>query len=144
MKRILAGMLLAPFLACAAVAAEPTADVKNVSGSVNVQRGDVRLAPVAGDVLQVQDVLRTGADGSIGISFADGTRLSVGPSSEVALRAYLFAPLENKFAFELLLRKGTAAYSSGRLGKLAPEAVKVVTPEASIGIRGTTFVLKVE
>lgn len=144
MKCILAGMLSALFLTCAIAAAETTVDVKNVSGSVSVQRGDVRLVPVAGDVLQMQDILRTGSDGSIGISFTDGTRLSVGPSSEVRLRTYLFAPLENRFALELLLRKGTAAYSSGRLGKLAPEAVKVVTPEATIGIRGTTFVLKVE
>lgn len=143
-KHLFMALLLVPVLLCAGRAEEPTASVKNVAGTVSVQRGGERLVPAAGDVLQSKDVVRTGADGSIGISFVDGTRLSVGPSSEVALREYFFAPMENRFALDVLLRKGAAAYSSGKLGKLAPDAVKIATPEATIGIRGTTFVIKAE
>jgi hypothetical protein len=40
--------------------------------------------------------------------------------------------------------KGTVAYISGLIGKLSPESVRVETPTASIGIRGTKFVVKVE
>ncbi|MEG2173481.1 MAG: FecR family protein [Desulfovibrionaceae bacterium] len=134
-------MLLA--LGGSAEASEQIGNVKTLSGTAYVQRGDTQLRPALGDTLQVQDRVRTGADGSIGISFVDGTRLSLGPSSDVALRDYVFAPQENTFAFSLELLKGTAAYISGRLGKLSPDSVKIATPHVTIGIRGTSFALKV-
>lgn len=129
---------------CTAEAAENAGDIKTVSGTVQIQRDKERIIPVVGDLVQASDKISTGADGSIGISFVDGTRLSLGPSSEVDLRSYLFAPMESSFAFDMQLVKGTAAYVTGRLGKLAPASVKIATPQATIGIRGTSFVLKVE
>lgn len=126
-----------------AQAAETTGEVKTLSGTVQVQRGETQIKPVVGDILQKQDSIRTGADGSIGISFVDGTRLSLGPSSDVALRDYVFEPLAGTYAFNIQVLKGSAAYVSGKLGKLAPEAVKISTPQATIGVRGTSFVLKV-
>jgi hypothetical protein len=40
--------------------------------------------------------------------------------------------------------KGTAAYLSGLISKLSPDSAHFKTPTASIGIRGTKFVVKVE
>jgi len=39
--------------------------------------------------------------------------------------------------------KGTASYLSGIIGHQSPESVKFRTPEATIGIRGTHFLVKV-
>lgn len=154
MKKRLTALLavLTLALACgtAAIAAEMTGNVKSVSGTVSIQRGDassvapVSVVPVVGDKIQVKDTIRTGSDGSIGISFVDGTRLSLGPSSELSVQEYLFAPLQGDFGFGVSLFKGTAAYTSGKLGKLSPSSVKITTPQATIGIRGTSFVLKVD
>lgn len=119
-------------------------DIQNISGNVTIQRQNAQLTPAVGDMLQAQDIIKTGPDGTIGISFADGTRLSLGASSELLLEDYLFAPAENKFAFGVYLVKGTAAYITGQLGKLAPSAVKFSTPQATVGIRGTSFAIKVE
>lgn len=151
MKKRLTALLavLTLALACgtAAIAAEMTGNVKSVSGTVSIQRGDassvapVSVVPVVGDKIQVKDTIRTG---SIGISFVDGTRLSLGPSSELSVQEYLFAPLQGDFGFGVSLFKGTAAYTSGKLGKLSPSSVKITTPQATIGIRGTSFVLKVD
>ena len=41
------------------------------------------------------------------------------------------------------ISRGTMAYLSGLIGKLAPEKVRIETPTATIGIRGTRFALKV-
>lgn len=144
MKSILCFVCLMLAMAGTAKATETAGDVKTLSGTVQVQRGAEKLSPAVGDLLQINDSIRTGADGSIGISFVDGTRLSLGPSSEVALQDYVFVPVENTFSFDMKLLKGSAAYVSGKLGKLAPEAVKIRTPQATIGIRGTSFVLKVD
>jgi hypothetical protein len=57
---------------------------------------------------------------------------------------YVFAPRQGKFSIVLKMLKGTAAYLSGLISKLAPESAHFETPTASIGIRGTHFVVKVE
>lgn len=140
---LIAPLLLAVLLCKAQATETTTGEVKTLSGTVQVQRGETPLKPAVGDILQRQDSIRTGADGSIGISFVDGTRLSLGPSSDVALRDYVFEPLAGTYAFNIHVLKGSAAYVSGKLGKLAPESVKISTPQATIGVRGTSFVLKV-
>lgn len=143
MKTIVASLLGVLALAYVAQAA-PAGDIQKLSGTVSIVRDGKRLTPHAGDPLETQDLIQTGADGSIGISFMDGTRLSLGPSSEARLDSYLFAPLEAQYSFGMRLLRGTAAYASGKLGKLAPSAVRIDTPQATIGIRGTRFVMKVE
>lgn len=148
MKKIFTALLVVLPLILAggaqAVETEMAGDIKTLSGTVSVQRGDTRLTPAVGDRIQTMDSIRTGSDGSIGVSFVDGTRVSLGPSSELSVQEYLFAPLEGDFAFAVALFKGTAAYTSGKLGKLSPASVKITTPQATLGIRGTSFVLKVD
>lgn len=90
------------------------------------------------------DVIRTGSDGSVGIMFIDGTRLGVGSGSECSIDDYRFDPVDDQYAFDLFMKRGSAVYSSGRLGKLKHEAVKIRTPRATVGVRGTRFLVKVE
>jgi len=40
--------------------------------------------------------------------------------------------------------RGTAAYLSGMVGKLSPESVRFETPVASVGIRGTKLLVKID
>jgi hypothetical protein len=44
----------------------------------------------------------------------------------------------------MYLKKGSAVYNSGKIGKLSPESVKLSTPRATVGVRGTRFIIKVE
>ena len=84
------------------------------------------------------DTLRTGADGTVGITLKDDTRLSLGPASEVRLERYVYAPGEGGFAMVLKFARGVAAYVSGRMAKLAPDSIRLETPSAIVGVRGTT------
>src|SRR3990170_2315749 len=54
----------------------------------------------------------------------------------------LVSPAEGKLGLMARLSKGTMAYLSGLIGKLAPESVRFETPTASIGVRGTHFAVK--
>ena len=118
--------------------------VRNSAGSATVTRGGNILPATTGTRLHVGDTLGTGPDGSLGVILRDNSSLSLGPSSSLVLRDFLFSPSEGKFGLLVRLSKGTMAYLSGLIGKLAPEKARFETPTATIGIRGTHFAVKTE
>lgn len=144
-SRILAGAL---FVALAAVPVfgqtASAGRIKVVSGSAFIVRGETTIPAQVGESLFEADTLRTGADGHIGITLRDDTRVSLGPASEVRLDRFVYAPAESQFGVVLRLVRGVAAYVSGRIAKLAPDAIRLETPAAIVGIRGTTLVLRSE
>jgi len=120
------------------------ATVQKVSGMATVVRqGQTMFAKVGLEICQ-NDTLRTGRDGSLGVVFHDDTLLSLGPESVLVIDEFVFAPKQGKFSIVIRMLKGTAAYLSGLISKLAPESAHFKTPTASIGIRGTKFVARVE
>jgi hypothetical protein len=128
---------------CAA-AVDPIGTVTEVRGEANVLRDGRPLAVENGFQVAARDVLKTGADGAMGVVFKDETTLSIGPKSELAIDDYVFSPHQGRFAFVVSVVRGTAAYVSGLIAKLCPESARFVTPSASIGIRGTKMVIQVE
>ena len=88
------------------------------------------------------DSLRTGADGHLRC-LNDETRLSLGPGSEVRLDRFAYAPAEGRLGFVLQVVRGVIAYVSGRIAKLAPDSIRLQTPAAIVGVRGTTLALRV-
>ena len=133
-------------LAGPAFAQQPAAagKIKLASGQVFVVRGGNSLPAMVGQDVYESDSLRTGNDGRLGITLKDDTRVSLGPGSEVQLNKFLYRPAESQFAVALKLVRGMAAYVSGRIAKLAPDAVRLETPAAIVGVRGTTLVLRTE
>lgn len=120
------------------------ATVQKVSGMATVVRQGQTLSAKIGLEIYQNDTLRTGPDGSLGVVFQDDTLLSMGPDSVLVIDEFVFAPKQGKFSIVIRMLKGTAAYLSGLISKLAPEAAHFKTPTASIGIRGTKFVASVE
>jgi hypothetical protein len=121
----------------------PAGRVKAVSGAAFIVRAKVPTLARVGDVVFESDALTTGADGKIGITLKDETRISLGPGSEVRLDRFLYAPADGQFAFVLNVVRGIAAYVSGRIAKLSPDAVRLVTPSAIVGVRGTRLGIRV-
>jgi hypothetical protein len=121
----------------------PAGRIKIASGAVFIVRGGTAIPAQPGQVVFEADTLRTGADGRLGVTMKDDTRLSLGPSSDVRLDRFAFAPAEGRLAFVLRVVRGVAAYVSGRIAKLAPDAVRLETPAAIVGVRGTTVVIRV-
>jgi len=125
-------------------ASAPVAIVKNISGSATVARQGQTITATNGMEIWENDTLRTGGNGSIGIVFKDDTFLSLGPGSVLIIDEFVFAPKQGKFSIVVRMLKGTAAYLSGLISKLSPDSAHFKTPTASIGIRGTKFVARVE
>ena len=117
--------------------------IKIASGSVFVIRGNAELPATVGDAVFASDSVRTGANGRLGLTLKDETRVSLGPSSEVRIDTFRFAPNESSLAVALTFVRGVVGYVSGRIAKLAPDAVRLKTPSAIIGVRGTTLAVRV-
>ncbi len=117
---------------------------KNVAGGMKIVRTDATLDAAPGMTLFMSDRVISESNASAGIVFKDGTLVTVGPSTEIQIRDYVFEPKNSKYEFSLYLARGTAIYSSGKIGKLSPESVKVNTPTATVGVRGTRFIIKAE
>ena len=139
-------LLVSAFLlagALPALAQETVGVLHNSTGLVTVSReGKVFPAP-AGTKLVVGDILSTGSDGSLGAILRDNSTLSLGPESRLAIDEFFFSPAERKLGLLVRITRGTMAYLSGLIGKLAPGSARFETPTATIGIRGTRFAVKV-
>lgn len=137
-------LLAVSLLAWAApgAAGETIGVVRTSAGDASVVRGDQVLPAAPGTHLLAGDTLRTGPGGALGVIFRDNSTLSLGPESHLVVRKFLFSPAEGKFGLLARLSRGTMAYVSGLIGKLAPESARFDTPVASIGIRGTRFVVR--
>ncbi len=118
--------------------------LKNVTGEVTILRKSNELKARVGSQLKSSDVVKTHSNSSAGIVFIDNTRLSLGENTEITVNEYKFVPVDQEYAFSLFMKKGKALYSSGKLTKLAPEKVSFQTPRATIGVRGTKFLVQVE
>jgi len=117
--------------------------IKVVSGSAFIVRESGQIPARAGQAVFEADGLRTGVDGRIGVTLKDDTRVSIGPSSEVRLERFVYAPADGGLGLVLKIVRGVAAYVSGRIAKLAPDAVRLETPAAIVGVRGTSLAIRV-
>jgi hypothetical protein len=133
------------FAAAPASAQGPSAAgrIKVVSGEALIVRHGNGIPAQSGAAVYASDTLRTGHDGRIGVTLADDTQVSIGPRSEVRLDAFVYEPAQNQLGLVLKFIRGTAAYVSGRIAKLAPDAVRLETPAAIVGVRGTTVAVEV-
>jgi hypothetical protein len=118
--------------------------VKVSKGSVQIERSGAKIAAPVGASVMASDVIMTGADGSAGITFTDNSLVSVGPNSVFAIDKYSFDSTTHVGEFEGSLRKGRLAAISGKMVKQSPESMKIRTPSAIMGVRGTEFVVQVD
>ncbi len=118
--------------------------VKVISGSVFIVRDGGAVPAKLGQAVFETDALRTGADGKVGVTLKDDTRVSLGPNSEVRLQRFVYSPAEGSLGLVLQFVRGAAAYVSGRIAKLAPDSIRLETPAAIVGVRGTTLAIRVD
>jgi hypothetical protein len=116
--------------------------IKVVSGPAFIVRDSMQLVAKPGEPIFKSDVLKTGNNGRLGVTLKDDTRLSLGPSSEARVDNFVYAPTEGHLALALKVVRGVMAYVSGRIAKLAPDAVQLEAPAAIVGVRGTTLLIK--
>jgi hypothetical protein len=142
-SRLIALMLpMVLAVAVAVAAAEDAGQIKVSKGSAQIERSGQKLPASVGHVVQQGDVVITGSDGSVGITFRDNSLVSIGPDSVLAIDRFVFNSTTHQGNFDSTLKQGTLAVVSGKLAKQSPEAMKVKTPAAILGVRGTEFLVR--
>lgn len=116
--------------------------VKTVSGTVKIKRVKKTTLAKVGTQLENGDIILTKAKSSVGITFDDGSRVSLGENAIFLINKFKVKPSVKEYDVDLELKKGKAVFSSGKIGKLAPKSVKFRIPTGVIGIRGTKFAVE--
>jgi len=140
------GVIAVLLVAAPALAQQPTAAgrVKIATGQAFIVRADQQIAAQPGQLVYESDSLRTGSDGTIGVTLKDDTRVSLGPASEVKVAKFSYGSADGSLALVLKVMRGVTAYVSGRIAKLAPDSVRLETPSAIVGVRGTSLVIRAD
>jgi len=118
--------------------------IKTVQPDASLVIGGKSVKALPGMPVQTGYVLKTGAQGSMGVTFRDNTMMSFGPDTEIVVDEYLYAPGKGDLKLGATLTRGTLQYISGVIAKLKPDAVSMKTPVGIIGVRGTRYVALVE
>ena len=140
MKKIL---LILPLLFISLVAKD-IAFVQKVNGDVRAKNDLKTIVVKKTDWLSEKMLVTTGDDSGMTMIFKDNSVLVLGSNSILILEKYIFAMKEENYKFELTLNQGTVSFESGKIGELSPENFVFNTPEATVTIRGTKFMIKIQ
>jgi len=125
---------------CSSIAA--AADVGRVvlaAGDTTALRQGQAVKLAFGAMVQDQDVLRTGAASNLQVRFVDDSYVSLRESSELRVDQFNFADGKGKESAAFSLLKGGLRAVTGLIGRQNHDDYKMVTPTATIGIRGTDY-----
>lgn len=118
------------------------AKITALSGQATLARGSNSLTAALGAALETKDTIITAKDSKAQLTFSDNTIVTVGKQSKFSVDDYLDDNTPNSNAkFNMI--SGTIRAMSGKIGKIAPEKFTVKTKTATIGIRGTDFIVNV-
>ena len=103
-----------------------------VQANVSSQPGQTKV----GDLVYQGDKVRTGADGKVTINFADDTSFNLSNNADMVLNEFVYDPNGKSNSTLFNLSKGAFTFVAGKIAKTGD--MKVETPVATMGIRGTT------
>jgi hypothetical protein len=143
---LLPSMAQAQGSAAPAAVATPIGKVITIKGLVNVEHvtavvplqaslgGSTQVK--AGDLVYKGDVVSTGPDGTVGITFSDGTAFNLASNARMVLNEFVYDPKGTSNSTLFSLTKGTFTFVAGKVARTGD--MKIDTPVATMGIRGTT------
>jgi FecR protein len=116
--------------------------VAALQGSATVTRGN---APPVGlkitDLVFKNDTLQTGINSSLGVTFDDETTFSLSRNTRIVINEFVYQEGGKSNAASFNVALGTAAFVASLVAKTGE--MKITTPTATLGIRGTTGVVDV-
>ena len=120
---------------------EPIGNVATVTGSASVIRNDNTTPLKVKDDIYLNDVVQTGANAALGITFIDNTTFNLKANTKITIDNYVYEDGGKSNAAIFDVAKGTAAFVAASVAKTGD--MKITTPTATLGIRGTTGLVEV-
>lgn len=122
-------------------AVEPIGNVATVTGIATVIRDKNSYPLKVRDDIYLNDVVQTSSNSSLGITFNDATTFNLSAGAKITIDNYVYEDggKQNSAIFDI--GKGTVAFVAAAVAKTGD--MKIATPTATLGIRGTTGVVDV-
>ncbi|HMM90520.1 FecR family protein [Bradyrhizobium sp.] len=120
---------------------EPIGNVATVTGNASVIRNDATTPLKVKDDIYLNDIVQTGANASLGITFIDNTTFNLKANTKITIDNYVYEDGGKSNAALFDVAKGTAAFVAASVAKTGD--MKITTPTATLGIRGTTGLVEV-
>ena len=120
-------------------------------GEVILQEGNTKVQRKAGGEVDSKkqleilsyDTVKTG-QGKTAIQFVDDTRVDVTAHSKLLIDEFVFDASNKTGKLSIKATAGTVRYASGQIAKNSQQNVKIETPTATIGVRGTDFSMTID
>jgi len=128
----------------AAYAGQVAGTIKTIKGDVKIFRDGSTIKAANRMKLNTSDKLVTGMKSSVGIILQDDTLIALGPKTVSTLDKFRYDPVKRDGNLLISMLKGSMRFVTGWLGKRKPEFVSINLPAATIGVRGTDFIVSVE
>jgi hypothetical protein len=120
---------------------EPVGNVATVAGIATVIRNKNSIPLKLKDDIFLNDVLQTSANSSLGVTFNDATTFHLSANARITVDTYLYEDGGKQNAALFDVAKGTVAFVAAAVAKTGD--MKISTPTATLGIRGTTGLVEV-
>ena len=113
-------------------------------GVTNIERGEDGFDSIdKGFGMESMDTVRT-KNGRTAIEFIDDTRVDVTEHSKLIIDSFVYDPNTQTGSLSLKASFGTMRYASGQIAKNSRQNIKIRTPTAVVGVRGTDFSMTID
>ena len=130
-------------LSSPSIAGIPAGSIGEMKGSGAIERENDVLTGTDGVGVQMNDTAVT-ANGRMRIDFLDETRVDLTEHARLVIDDFVYDPASNQGSLSIKATLGGVRYASGQIAKNFRQNVKIKTPSATIGVRGTDFVMVVD
>jgi hypothetical protein len=130
-----------PAASIATAPAEPIGNVATLTGSATVTRTGAATPLKLKDDIFKNDLLQTSPNSTLGITFNDETTFNLTANSRISVDNYVYEEGGGKNAALFNVARGTVAFVASQVAKTGD--MKIATPTATLGIRGTTGLVEV-
>jgi VCBS repeat-containing protein len=124
-----------------APAAKVVGHVVKMAGSASIVRNGVTIDVNNGDVVYQNDVVQTGSGSALGLVMIDGTTFNLTANARLMLNDLTYDATSTSNTSLFTLVQGAVTFVAGQVAKTGD--MKVSTPVATMGIRGTAVILDV-
>ena len=124
-----------------AAPAEPIGNVATLTGTATVTRNNAATPLKLQDDIYLNDVLQTSANSTLGVTFNDATTFNLTANAQITVDNYVYEDGGKQNAAIFDIAKGTVAFVAAAVAKTGD--MKISTPTATLGIRGTTGLVEV-
>jgi hypothetical protein len=120
---------------------EPIGNVATLTGSATVTRNNTPTPLKLQDDIFLNDLLQTSANSTLGVTFNDATTFNLTANATITVDNFVYddGGKQNAAVFDVV--KGTVAFAAAAVAKTGD--MKISTPSATLGIRGTTGLVEV-